>query len=121
MAESNDEVVQVVGNVGAEPEQREGSEYINFSVAVTKSYKDKLTTWVRVGTKQPDLVKFVRENIHKSTPVAAEGFMKVDSYQGKPQFNLTATRIGLVQYAQRSKSGSQSSEGGEQKAGFSWG
>lgn len=121
MAENNDEVIQVVGNVGGEPEQRDGSEYINFSVAVTKSYKDKLTTWVRVGTKNPDLVQFVKDNIHKATPVACEGFMKVDSYQGKPQYNLLATRIGLVKYAQRSTSGqSQSSSGSEEAKGFAW-
>ena len=117
----NDEVIQIVGNVGGEPEQRDGSEYINFSVAVTKSYANKITTWVRVGTKNPDLVQFVKDNIHKSTPVACEGFMKVDSYNGKPQYNLLATRIGTVTYAVRktsSTSQQQSSEAAQ--AGFSW-
>lgn len=116
-----DEVIQINGNVGGEPEQRDGSEWINFSVAVTKSYSDKITTWVRVGTKNPGLVQFVKDNIHKGTPVACEGYMKVDSYQGKPQYNLLGFRIGVVKYGTKSPTaGSTNDQGGETK-GFSWG
>jgi len=115
---ATDEVIQINGNVGGEPEQRDGSEWINFSVAVTKSYKEKITTWVRVGTKNPGLVEFVKKNIHKGTPVAVEGYMKVDSYQGKPQYNLLGFRIGVVTYGQKSETAPSSS--GEQQ-GFKWG
>lgn len=115
--QSNDQVVQISGNVGQEPEQRDGSEYINFSVAVTKSYAQKLTTWVRVGTKNPGLVEFVKGNIHKGTPVAVEGFMRQDVYNGKPQFNMTAARIGTINYGVGTKRDTE----GQQAAGFQWG
>lgn len=115
---ATDEVIQINGNVGGEPEQRDGSEWINFSVAVTKSYSDKITLWVRVGTKNPGLVQFVKDNIHKGTPVACEGYMKVDSYQGKPQYNLLAFRIGTVTYGKKTDSGSSQSSG--ENKGFAW-
>jgi single-stranded DNA-binding protein len=123
MASGNDEVIQVVGNAGGDPEYRTdstGNEWANFSVAVTKSYANKLTTWVRVGTKNPGLVQFIKDNIRKATPVAAEGFMKVEQYNGKTQYNLLGTRIGIVKYGVKSDT-QQSNASKPEGDGFQWG
>lgn len=110
------EVIQIGGNAGGEPEQRPDSEWINFSVAVTKSYTNKITRWVRVGTKKPHLVAWVKANVHKGTPIYAEGYINVDQYNGKTQYNMIAFRLGLINFAPKEgESGSTSAEG------FNWG
>ncbi len=122
---ADDEVITVNGNAGGDPEFRNdssGNEWGNVSIGVNKSYANKLTTWVRIGTKNPGLVQFMRENIKKGTPVAAEGFMKVEQYNGKTQYNLLGTRIGIVKYGAKSTTAEKVIADGEAKAeGFSWG
>lgn len=117
---ASDEVIQINGNAGGEPEQRDGSEWINFSVAVTKSYNDKITRWVRVGTKKPELVEWVKENIHKGTPVAVEGYMNEKTWNGKPQYEMIGFRIGVVSYPKFNTGGERKPVSGEGE-GFNWG
>lgn len=126
---ADDDVITVNGNAGGDPEFRtdkNDNEWANVSIGVSKSYAQKLTTWVRIGTKNPGLVQFIRENIKKGTPVAAEGFMKVEQYNGKTQYNLLATRVGVVRYGTKSESADRVLSDGDRASkpegdGFQWG
>ena len=97
---ADDRVDQVAGNVGAEPEEAQTSAgaVVRLRVAVTKSYKNKLTAWVRVSVFNDGLRNFIMENIHTGSAVVCEGYMKSEMYNDKPQHSMVAYRVGVVKY-----------------------
>lgn len=103
--ENNDKLVHISGNAGDSP-QTTDSGRVNVSVAVTLRYgrEDGETRWVKVWIKDPALQQFAKEEISKGSKVAAVGFLNISEYNGKTQYNLNATEIGIVKWAQRNGS-----------------
>jgi len=85
--------VQLIGNVGKEPEFREyGSnkdkELARFSVATSESWKNKQsgewensTEWHNVVVFNKHLVEMVRRHVTAGTMVYVEGALKTRSYE----------------------------------------
>jgi single-stranded DNA-binding protein len=122
-------LTHITGNVGSDPETYETRKgpVVKFSVAVTLRYgqgDEGLTRWVNVAVFNEDLQAQTLKEISKGTKVAVEGKLKADrEYKGVKQYDLTASRIGLVQWFTRTKtaSGSQGGKGGsEDSAGLGW-
>lgn len=111
----SDILTHITGNVGSDPREFETSKgpVLKFSVAVTLKYgsgDDGLTRWVNVAVFNEDLQRQVKKEIGKGTKVAVEGRLKTDrEYKGQKQYDLTASRVGLVKWFTRSKSEEQKS------------
>lgn len=96
-------VTQIAGNLGDafEEAQTNAGEVIRLRVAVTKSYKQRLTVWVRVTVFNDGLRKFIKDNpgmFAKGMPVAIEGYMKAEPFNGKMQYNMTAYKVGAIKW-----------------------
>lgn len=106
--------IQLVGNVGGDPELRQtssGESVLNFRVAVTGrkqengKYVDAETTWYAVALfKNADAAAQV---IHKGTRVATAGRFKVSEYEkdgvkrSKPE--VVADWVAVVPRAQQKR------------------
>jgi single stranded DNA-binding protein len=98
-------VQQIIGNVGGDPEDGETKvgDVTRFSVAVTKAYPDAgedngVTRWVQVAVFKESIREQVHAKISKGTRVAVEGTITESSYQGKKQYGMKASRVGLVDW-----------------------
>jgi single-stranded DNA-binding protein len=96
-------LTQLVGYAANKPETKGGSkgEFVSFNLAVTRFYdrdKDESTRWYRIGVNDPQVQRFCLDNIRKGTPVALEGGAYETEYQGQKQYNLSAFRVGLVDW-----------------------
>lgn len=95
------------GNVGQDPVVRDGSngEFVTFSLAVTRLYPqgdlESETRWIGVNVNRRDLQDFVLDNIFQGSKVVVEGFPYERESGGNTYYNINATRIGLVDWAQR--------------------
>jgi single-stranded DNA-binding protein len=104
-------LAHISGNVGTDPQTYETKvgPVTKFSVAVTLKYgqgDEGLTRWVQVAVFNEDLQAQVLKEISKGTKVAIEGVMKSDRvYNGEKQYDMTASRIGLVNWFTRSGGG----------------
>lgn len=100
-------ITHITGNVGQDPKDFETSKGDNtkFSVAVTMRYgEDPITRWVNVTVWNEDLRRQVKAEVHKGTKIAIEGKLRTDrEYKGEKQYDLSATRIGLVKWFTREK------------------
>lgn len=94
----NDVVVQIAGNTGGPVEDgtAKGKPVVRFSVAVTKAYRTKLTSWVKVTVMNEGLLAPLKAAIGTGTPVACEGYMSQGSFNGKPQFSMIAYRVWVM-------------------------
>ena len=110
MANQKDQLVQVVGNLGGDPEEAETrkGDVVRISIAVTKQYDPEKTVWVRATSFNEGHQKFMMDKLYKGAKVAAEGYLTVSEYEGKPQHNLVITGIGTVEWAKGNKSKSTS-------------
>lgn len=112
MANNDRTFVQLVGNVGQDPapSKNRGDEIIEFSLARNLGYGDDAPTewntisvWENTKDDRGDLRAFVMKNIHKgSKGVYVEGFLKESQGRDKTFRDVTASRIGLVDFAERS-------------------
>lgn len=98
----------VVGNLGKDPVRKYveslEKDVVELSVAVTMSYGDDgETRWVKVAIWNKGLQDAVLENLKKGAKVGVEGTMKIDSYEGKPQYQMAASRIGSWKPFERQK------------------
>ena len=122
----NDYLTQLNGNVGQDPKTFETSkgEVVKFSLAVTMKYgqgEEGLTRWVNVSVFNDDLRPQVLAEISKGTKVAVEGKLRTDrEYKGEKQYDLIASRVGLVKWFTRSKSQPQQSQQQSSDSGLGW-
>ena len=99
-------VQQIIGNVGGDPEDGDTVKgpVTRFSVAVTKAYPtapgddDGETRWVQVAVFKESIREQVNDQISKGTRVAVEGTITESTYQGKKQYGMIASRVGLVDW-----------------------
>lgn len=100
-------ITHITGNVGQDPKDFETSKGDNtkFSVAVTMRYgEDPITRWVNVTVWDEDLRRQVHAEIEKGSKVAIEGKLRTDrEYKGEKQYDLSATRVGIVKWFVREK------------------
>jgi single-stranded DNA-binding protein len=96
-------ISQIIGNAGGPAEEGDtkvGPVY-RVSVAVTKSYpsspgaNDGETRWVKVAMFKESVGEQMLKQIDKGTVVIAEGVITEDEYQGKPQWAMKASRVGI--------------------------
>jgi len=88
----------IVGNLGKDPVKKYVDSLekyvVEMSVAVTMSYGDDGTTrWVDVAVWNEGLFDSVLE-LKKGSKVGIEGTIKVESFEGKPKYKMSAARIG---------------------------
>lgn len=100
--DNQDRLMQIVGNAGGGPETTQSGK-VKVSVAVTLKYgkEDGETRWVSAWIKDESLQQFAMDEIGKGTKVAAIGYLNKGSYNGKTQYNLNVTEIGIVEMARR--------------------
>lgn len=108
MADAEQTIRHIVGNVGSDPKERDGDygKWATFSVAVTRSYPDRdkgeqygESRWYSVSVSREALVDDVMASIKKGSKVACEGVPKlVKGDDGKDYYNFKAYRVGLVDY-----------------------
>ena len=108
MADQQKTLGHIIGNLGKDPVKKYveslEKDVVELSVAVTMSYGDEgLTRWVKVAVWNEGLIDQVMA-LKKGSKVAAEGVIKVDSYEGKPQYSMNASRIGSWKPFEKSKS-----------------
>ncbi len=99
-------VQQLIGNAGDKP--KDGDTKVGtvtrVSVAVTRAYPstpgadDGETRWVQVANFKPSIQKQMHDKIDKGTVVIAEGVITEGSYDGKPQYSMKASRVGIGEF-----------------------
>lgn len=102
--QSNDPVYGLVGVVGKDPKERQAGQrtVLEFSLAVTTSYAEgAVPRWYDVTVWNEGLQASVREELYKGAKVAVEGFYKVREYNGRQYPQISATRVGIVDWLQR--------------------
>ena len=114
----------IIGNLGKDPVKKyvESLEknVVELSVAVTMSYGDDgETRWVRVAVWNEGLQDAVMENLKKGSKVAVEGTMKIEKYEDKPQYQMTASRIGFFKPFERQKAEDETEKPAKKKAAAS--
>lgn len=97
--------VQLIGNLGADPEIRstqDGREIATLSVATTESWKDKntgerkdKTEWHRVVIFSEGLVNVVKNYLKKGSKVYVEGKLQTRKWQDQSGQDKYSTEIVL--------------------------
>lgn len=99
-------IIAVAGRLGSTPEIN-GTDYgdvLNFRLAVTNSYDDDAeATWFDVSVWNEGLIDACEKDLEKGSAVAVEGVYTTRESGGKEYKKLSASRVGLVDYFQRSK------------------
>lgn len=108
MADAEKVIRHIVGNVGNDPQERDGQygKWATFSVAVTRSYPDRdagetygESRWYSVAVSREALVDDVLSKVKKGSKVACEGIPTLVTKDDGTQFyNFKAYRVGLVDY-----------------------
>ncbi len=99
-------IQHAIGNVGGDPKEGDTrvGPVVRLSLAVTKSYPDMgkengETRWLSVSVFKDSVREQVMEKISKGMVICVEGVIeKGEPYKGVPQFNMKASRIGLVEW-----------------------
>lgn len=107
MADAEQTIRQIAGNVGGDPQERDGDygKWATFSLAVTRSYPDRdageqygETRWYSVSVSREALVEEVMSSIKKGSRVVCEGVPKLVKRDGKEFYNFKAYRVGTIDY-----------------------
>lgn len=124
MANNDQLLTHITGNLGKDPETADTKvgTIVRMSVAVTMKYgkDDGITRWVQVALfderrkdDQDDelspLQRQAMKKLEKGSKVAVEGVMKVRKVDGKTYYDLSAKRIGVVDWFLRENGGNQAS------------
>lgn len=86
--------MQVIGNLGADPEEKttdRGTRYARFSLASNKKIKgEKVTTWVNVTVFDERKIDFLMQYVTKGTKLFIEGEPSARAYDsnGEPRASL---------------------------------
>lgn len=107
MAASINKVV-LIGNVGKDPEIRltqDGKEIINFSLATSDSWRDKITgekkektEWHKIVVFVPQLVQIIKNYIKKGSKVYIEGSLQTRKWLDHANVEKFVTEIVLQSY-----------------------
>lgn len=105
-------LTQILGRVGKDPIIKETpkGELVEFSVAVSNSYDAGDTTWYQIAVFNDALRGPVKESVFKGATVAIEGNLSTREVQGKVYYNVTAFKVGIVDYIKRDGSGTASND-----------
>lgn len=97
--------VILVGNLGKDPEVRSfsnGNKVVNFSVATSESWKDKMsgewkekTEWHKVAVFNEHLAKKAEQYLRKGSKVYVEGKLQTRKWQGQDGRDQYSTEIVL--------------------------
>ncbi|AQX21140.1 single-strand binding protein [Bartonella sp. CDC_skunk] len=100
--------VTLIGYLGANPEGKmmpSGSEIVNFRMATSQSYTDKIThqkiektEWHSVVIFNPHLAKIALQYLKKGSKVYLEGQLQTRKWQDKNGQDHSTTEIVLPQY-----------------------
>jgi single-strand DNA-binding protein len=95
----------LVGNVGRDPEIRtsqSGANIAQFSIATSKSWKDKVTgerkeqtDWHNVVVFNEHLVRIIEQYVHKGSKLYIEGEIRTRKYTNKDGIEVYRTEIVL--------------------------
>lgn len=92
----------IVGVVGKTPEAATAGEYgsvIKFPVAVQTGFNDEAETrWYDVTVWKDTLQDVVKAQVYKGAKVAVTGYAKTRQYEGKTFYQISGSRIGLIEY-----------------------
>jgi single-stranded DNA-binding protein len=104
------DLIQIAGNVAADPAERESSKgaFVSFRVGVNREYgsdRPDATRWYGVTVNDQQLQDFVMKTVRKGTPVVLEGWPYTTEFQGIIQDNLNARRVGIVDWFVKSPQG----------------
>lgn len=102
-----DNLSQIAGTVGREPEVKESSRgaFTVLSLAVNTGYgnDEDATRWYSVAFNDPVVQDFVRRNIRKGSAIVVEGYENEREYNGRTYFNFNAFRVGFVEWFVKSR------------------
>lgn len=100
--------VILIGNMGRDPEIRNtsaGNEIVSFSLATSKSWRDKSTgerrektEWHRIVVFNERVIKFVKEYVRKGNKVYIEGELQTRKWQGDDGVDRYTTEIVINQF-----------------------
>lgn len=97
----------IIGNVGQDPQvnkTQSGNKIASFSVATTKSYKDKsgtkqtITAWHKIVVYNENLANLVESYVKKGTQLYIEGELTYGKYKNKEGQEVNKTEIVLQGY-----------------------
>lgn len=101
MAGSVNKVI-LIGNLGKDPEVKyfeEGRGVATFSIATTRSYKDKngerqdQTDWHNIAVWKPGLIGIVEKYLKKGNKVYLEGMLRSRSWEDQNQSTRYITEV----------------------------
>ena len=101
MAGSVNKVI-LIGNLGKDPEVKyfeEGRGVATFSIATTRSYKDKngerqdQTDWHNIAVWKPGLIGIVEKYLKKGNKVYVEGMLRSRSWEDQNQSTRYITEV----------------------------
>lgn len=111
MAFSLNKVI-LIGNIGQDPETRftqSNTPVTNFSMATTRSFKDKNDNWVNEtdwhNVVAWNLSEWFRNNLKKGSKVCVEGRLQTSSYDDKDGNKRYKTEVIVSQIIPLDKSG----------------
>jgi single-strand DNA-binding protein len=99
--------VQIIGNVGADPEVRRtqgGDAIVNMRVACSETWKNaegerkERTEWITVVIFNPGLAKVAEQFVHKGTRVYIEGQLQTRKWQDQSGTDRYSTEVVLQKY-----------------------
>lgn len=100
--------VQIIGNLGKDPEARamsNGNEVVNLTVATSESWTDKATgekkeksEWHRVVIFNPHLAKIAKSYLKKGSKVYLEGQLQTRKWTDQAGAEKYSTEIVLSQF-----------------------
>ena len=129
MPDDPTKVTVIAGKVLRDPEEKtitlggEDATVVNFSVAVTVTYGDRNNAndygesrYYSVGVWREDLRDWAMDNIHKGSNVAIEGSLTKTDKDGQTYRNISAFRIGLIDWYVRGKSSASTTRPAKRRA-----
>lgn len=85
--------LQVIGNLGADPEEKtsdRGTRYARFSLASNKKVKgEKVTTWVNVTVFDENKIDFLMKYVTKGTKLFIEGEPQARAYESNGEMRAS--------------------------------
>jgi single-strand DNA-binding protein len=107
MAGSVNKVI-LIGNVGRDPETRmsqDGAKIVNFSLATSESWKDKVSgekkdrvEWHRIVVFNPNLAEICEKYLHKGSRVYVEGQLQTRKWKDQAGVEKYTTEVILGRF-----------------------
>lgn len=98
---------QAIGNVGADPEEfpTKVGPVVRFSLARPTGYGEDAPPprWLDIAVFNDEIREQVMAKVRKGSRICVEGTITEDSYNGKPQYKMVASRVGEVEWFLRTQ------------------